>query len=218
MWKWFKWVLLGLGTLIALFLILLFQPWVFLPHKHIEISLPFPPSADSYTGLIPMGEMIEHNASNGNENGHPGIDFGWEKETEILAVADGRITRITKNEYNIYIVEQQLGPYYRTMYQELNWIDPSLHFMSKVHKGQVIGKSGRPHNGTGRPKESDPSRQVHWDFASSSMAIDRLCPLGYFDAESRARIEAIWARVPDDTFKKMYPDICSGEYFNGRED
>ncbi|MFA7253113.1 MAG: M23 family metallopeptidase [Patescibacteria group bacterium] len=218
MWKWLKWVLISVGILILAGAIFLLQPWVFLPHKHIEISLPFSPEVDSYTDFIPMGEMLYHDASNGNPNGHPGIDFGWEKETDILAVADGRIINIRKNQDGQYIVEQSLGLYYRTAYQELNKIEPEIRFLAKVKKGQVIGQTGRPHVEGMELQSGGPSRQMHWDFASSSMLIDRLCPIGYFDADSRARIEAIWARVPaDDKFKKLYPDICSG-YFKDRED
>lgn len=216
--KWLKIVLITFGSLVALLFILVLQPWVFLPHKHIEISLPFSPEADAYTDFIPMGEMIYHNASNGNPNGHPGIDFGWEKETDIIAVADGWVINIRKNQDDNYIVEQSLGLYYRTAYQELNKIEPEIRFLAKIKKGQAIGQTGRPHVEGIKLQSGGPSRQVHWDFASLSMIVDRLCPLGYFDADSKRRIEAIWARVPaDDKFKKDYPDICSG-YFKDRED
>lgn len=219
MWRWFRWVLLSLVILLAVAVLVLWQPWVFLPHKRVEISLPFPEEADTYTDLIPMGEIEQwHNASTGNPNGHPGIDFGWEKETDILAAADGRIIRVGKNHENQYVVEQFVGGYYRIAYQELNEIEPDIRFGTKLRKGQVIGQSGRPYvEGQGVPKPGDPSRQIHWDFASSSMLIDRLCPLGYFDFESKKRIEVIWARMKArGNFKSEYPDICNG-YFKGRE-
>lgn len=218
MWKWFKWVLLTVGILIFLFLVMMAQPWVFLPHKHIEISLPFAPEDDAYTSLIPLGEKIEHNASNGTPDGHPGIDFGWNKETRILAVADGRIMGITKDKNNKYRIEINMG-LYRTTYQEMNSVEPNLHFLSKVKKGQLLGYSGHYRKEENKIKsESDPSGQIHWDFASSSMIIDRLCPVNYFDPDSKRRIEVIWARVPaNDQFKLQYPQICNG-IFQGKED
>ncbi len=45
---------------------------------------------------------------------------------------------------------------------------------------------------------------------------DRFCPLGYFDAESRARIDTIWDRT-NNRFKDQFPNICSGNYY-GKED
>lgn len=77
MWKWFKRVLLVIGIIIILSILYLFQPWVLLPHKHIQMSLPFDITEDSNISLIPMGEKIEHNESNGTPDGHPGLDFGF---------------------------------------------------------------------------------------------------------------------------------------------
>lgn len=212
-----KWIGIAIGVLAALFFLLMFQPWVLLPHKHIELSLPFAPSEDANTGLIPLGEKIEHNASNGTPDGHPGIDFGWNKPTAILAVADGTISSIRKNQYDKYTIEQSLG-FYKSTYQEMNSIEPGLHRFSKVKRGQILGYSGTLRTGSSRPSESDPSGQIHWDFASSSMFIDRLCPVNYFDAESKARIEKIWANVPATSqFKKLYPEICNGIFKDKEE-
>lgn len=216
--KWIKWILLTIGVIFLIAFLFIAQPWVFLPHKHIEISLPFSPEVDAETGLIPMGEKFEHNESNGNPNGHPGIDFGWNKETKVLAIADGRIINIRKNSDNQIIVEQSLGFYYRTIYQELNKLEPDIKVSSNVKKGQVIGQTGTDRSGfSGPPPKGGPSGQLHWDFTSSSMFINRLCPLNYFDEDSKRRIEKIWANVPStDKFKKEYPDICSG-FYKGRE-
>ncbi|KKQ81263.1 MAG: hypothetical protein UT05_C0022G0006 [Parcubacteria group bacterium GW2011_GWF2_38_76] len=217
--KWWGWILIVLGILLTIGGLFILQPWVFLSHKHIEISLPFPPEADSYTDLIPMGEIEQwHNASTGLPNGHPGIDFGWEKETDILAVADGRIISIRKNHENQFIVEQSLGLYYRTVYQELNKLEPNIRFLSKIKKGQVIGQTGRPHAEGMELQSGAPSRQTHWDFASSSYSINRLCPLGYFDTDSQKRIEGIWANMKaKGQYKPEYPNICNG-YYKNRED
>lgn len=219
MWKYFKWVLAGIVVIIFLGILVVTQPWVFLPHKHIEISLPFAPEDDAYTHIIPMGEIEKwHNASTGLPHGHPGIDFQWNKETKILAVADGWIINIRKNDEDKYIIEQTLGFFYRTIYQELNTIEPNLHFGTKIKRGQLIGYSGfKQINFDGPPKPSDPSMQIHWDFASWSYLIDRICPFGYFDADSKKRIETIWARnKADGQYKTEYPNICNG-YYKDRE-
>lgn len=207
----FKWVGIGVGAVVVLFLLLMLQPWVFLPHKHIVISLPFAPSDDTTTGIIPMGEKIEHNESNGNPNGHPGIDFRFSKVTNVLAVADGRITDARFKE-NLYDVTVSSG-YYKVTYKELNAVEPGIHKFGSVKQGKVIGQSGVENAGVDKPKQGDPSRQIHWEFSSASMLVDRLCPLNYFDADARARIEAIWNAMPkNDRFKSDYPDICSGYY------
>lgn len=217
MWRFIKWILGAIGILMLLAILFITQPWAYLPHKHIEISLPFAPEDDAYTHIIPMGEIEQwHNASTGLPNGHPGIDFQWNKETGILAVADGRIMNIRKNEEDKYIVEQSLGFYYRTVYQELNTLAPDLRFGSKLKRGQLIGYSGfKQTDFSGPPKPTDPSIQIHWDFSSWAFTINRICPLGYFDEDSRKRIEAIWAgNKAQGEYKKEYPDICNGFYKN----
>ena len=218
MWKWVKWASLVIGIIIILPILYLFQPWVFLPHKHIQMSLPFAVSEDKDISLIPMGEKIEHNESNGTPDGHPGLDFGFKKETDILAVADGIITSIEKDKEGRYNIEQQMGFFYRTRYTELNSKEPSLHFLTRVKKGQVIGQTGSSEDISHKFEKGAKNRQMHWDFASSSMAIDRLCPVNYFDAESKIRLENIWANVPaGDIFRKDYPDICNGVFKNKGE-
>ena len=217
-WKWAKRFLIVLGILFAIFISTIIQPAVFLPHDKIEISLPFAPEYDADVHLIPMGEIEEwHNASTGSPDGHPGIDFQWNREVEIRSVGDGGITRVYLNHEGEYIVEQSLGLYYRTMYQELNRLAPGIDTSSEVKKGELIGYTSyhRTEFGDGPPDPSDPSMQLHWDFASSSMLVGRLCPLGYFDAESRKRIEKIWERVKSKgNYKKEFPDICNGAFKN----
>lgn len=212
--RWFKWIGMVIGGLVVLAGLFLTQPWVYLPHQHIEIGLPFRPDADARTYLIPMGEKFEHNEANGNPDGHPGIDFGWNEETAVIAIANGRVISIRRNAENQIIVEQQLNLYYRTVYQELNKLEPEIGVGKKIQKGQIIGYTGTDRSGySGPPPKGGPSGQLHWDFASSSMFINRLCPVPYFDAESRQRIETIWANVPGtDKFKAAYPDICSGAF------
>lgn len=218
MWKWLRRIFFGIGILLVLFLVFMLQPWVFLPHRHIEITLPVEPADDAVTSLIPMGEKIEHNESNGNPNGHPGIDLGgWNKETRIVSVADGRVTRISKAKTGTTTVEVQSG-FYRNVYQELNKVAPGLRWFSKVKKGQLIGYAGYWRaESPDRPPEF-PSGQIHWDFASSSILIDRLCPYDYFDTDAKKRVDAIWAHADaNNIFKPQYPKICNG-WFEGRVD
>ena len=215
--RYFKLALLTIGVIILQGILLITQPWIFLPHQHIKISLPFAPEDDVYTHLIPMGEIEEwHNASTGLPNGHPGIDMQWNKETKILAVADGWIINVRKDDQGKFIIEQNLGLFYRTAYQELNYIEPDLKFGTKLKKGQLLGHSGfKQTNFDGPPKPSDPSMQIHWDFASNSIMVDRICPLSYFDDDSKKRIEAIWARnKAEGQYKTEYPDVCNGYYQN----
>ncbi len=212
-----KWFGLVVGAVVLLLALFLFQPWAYLPHDHIEISLPFPPESDSTVRLIPMGEKIEHTAENGNPNGHPGIDFGFMGVTPIIASADGWIFMAGKTEAGSIDVTTYSG-FYKIEYKELNTIEPGIKRFAKIKKGQLLGYTGRKELLMGAPTKEDGSGQIHWELASASLLIDRLCPMGYFDAESRRRIEAIWASVPADSeFKKDYPDICSG-VFKDRED
>ena len=212
-----KWFGLVVGVVVLLLALFLFQPWAYLPHDHIEISLPFPPESDSTVRLIPMGEKIEHTAENGNPNGHPGIDFGFMGVTPIIASADGWIFMAGKTEAGSIDVTTYSG-FYKIEYKELNTIEPGIKRFAKIKKGQLLGYTGRKEILMGAPTKEDGSGQIHWELASASLLIDRLCPMGYFDAESKRRIEAIWASVPADSeFKKDYPDICSG-VFKDKED
>lgn len=201
-WRWAKRFLITIGAILTILVLLVTQPWVYLPHKKVEISLPFAPEYDTKTNLIPMGEIEQwHNASTGLPDGHPGIDFQWQERTPILAVGDGYIIRASHSSSGYY-VEQNLGLYYRAAYQEVHELDPEIKLFSRVRKGQTIGYT----------KEYF---QIHWDFASLSPLVNRLCPLGYYDADSRRRIEAIWANVKaKGNSKPEYPDICNGAYKN----
>lgn len=210
--KWLKRILVTLGIIIgivvALGLLVFFRPWGYLPHKKVEISLPIAPEDDAETHIIPMGEVEQW-----HPKGHPGIDFQWNKVVNIHAVADGRILRVSKNHEDKYIVQQIINPFYMTIYQELNTLEPNIRFLSKVKKGQVLGTSGyhRTVFTNEAPKPTDPSPQIHWDFMGVN--IFRLCPVEYFDVDARRRLEAIWTRVKaDGEYKTEYPDICNGVF------
>jgi murein DD-endopeptidase MepM/ murein hydrolase activator NlpD len=199
MWRWFKWLLLGIGSFILVVSLLLIQPWVFLPHKHIQVSLPFSAEIDQFTAINPAGETDDH------PNGHQGVDYAWhplDKQIPIFAVADGWILWTIKRDEG-YDIEQSLGFYYRTVYRELESIEPNIKTFSKVKKGQLLGYS-------------QPNFQIHWELASSSILIRHLCPLNYYDSDSRKRVEAIWLKTLSRPNNK-YPEICINEY-KGKED
>jgi len=202
----------GFVFVIALVIIIFsfLSPLVFLPHQRITIILPFSAADDAKTSLIPMGELIEHNAQNGNPDGHAGIDFGWGEKVAIIASHDGLITGVQNSSegQNVTIT----NGYYKTVYKELFDLAPEIKLFAHIKQGDLIGYpkiqsiGGNMHG------------QLHWEFSSSSMLLDRLCPLGYFNNDSRIRIEKIWQAVPaNDRFKQEFPEICNGK-FQGKED
>lgn len=201
---------------ILLILLIMNNPLVLLPHEHISITLPFKPEVDSKTNMIPMGEKIEHNEENGNSYGHAGIDFQWEELVEIIASHDGIITEIqnTNEGVNVTIT----SGYYKTVYKELEHTAEGIKLFSKVKQGDLIGYPNITVFHDEKTGINYKHGQLHWEFSSSSMLLDRLCPVNYFDADAKTRIDQIWKNVPEiDQFKSAYPEICNG-YFADRED
>lgn len=190
-----------------------YGPKPIIAHKRITITLPFTIQNEA-THLIPMGETIEHPFP----GGHPGIDFQWDHAVPLIAVADGKISKINRAEdlgEPVWDVTLKSGEYIAT-YKELETYAPSLKEGAKIKQGDLIGY---PHC---IKHEHETGCQVHWEFAYGSFFMpkfagqpDRLCPVTYFDAPARARIEKIWANVPaQDQFKKDFPYICSNVYYN----
>ncbi len=215
--KWFKTIGIIIATVAAVIVCVLiyaqaaYGPHQIIQHHAITITLPFAP-ANEATNLIPMGETIEHPFA----GGHPGIDFQWDHTVPLIAVAGGTITSINnsedKGEPVLYLTLKSGG--YAVNYKELEKVADGIANGTKVMQGDVIGY---PHCHT---QDGHIGCQVHWEFAYASFlpklsgAPDRLCPLTYFDASSRARIDAIWAAVPaTDRFKSGFPNICSNVYF-----
>ena len=207
-------IIIGLVVVLALaFVFIIFQPQAFLPHQKIVIGLPFDKN-DPPTGMIPMGETIAHPKPR-VPNGHPGIDFGWQHNSKILSSSDGEITRITNgtSDPGKWDIEVQSGNYF-LRYKELEDYDQSLKVSSKVKKGDLLGHPGASEF----PDHPGKNYQIHWELASTSLILDRWCPVNYFDPESKKIIEDIWAKVPtNDRFKAKFPYICSGDYFGKEE-
>jgi murein DD-endopeptidase MepM/ murein hydrolase activator NlpD len=211
----FKWVGIILVGIVILLVTFVTQPWVFLPHDRIEISLPFAPENDAKTGIIPMGETIFHPKPQ-VPNGHPGIDFQWNYLVPIISSSDGKVVKINHGSTSGIDVTVQSG-YYELRYKELDEdsLPANIKAFGDVKKGDLIGYPGGSTGGDGNTHY-----QVHWEFASTSLIRDRFCPLTYFDADSLSRINKIWDAVSldyDQGVKRQFPYICSGDYFNKTE-
>ena len=174
--------------------------------ESIVISLPFLQEDDALIFINPMGETDHHKPP----RGHPGIDFGWSHPAPLIAVADGRVTKIKEDPnkeygvaekvYNVEIVSGKFSIRY-------DGIVPAqdLKVGMEVKQGDVIGRGGKyeQHRGV--------QYSTHWEFDYDTMIFDRLCPLTFFDKSSLARINSIWAKVGQ-TYNGQFPKICSGFY------
>ena len=180
----------------------------------IIISLPFgfenPP-----VGLQPMGETINHEAKYG---GHAGIDFQWysDKPPKIYASAKGIIVELKSEEDNPEdwtITLSHIG-YDRAYYTRYGVSSPNtdLKVGSVVEKNTFLGYVPNPH-------PEDNMYGTHWEFGFACVGEqcefgfqgDRLCPMTYFDEESRELIEKIWDGYSY-PHKDRFPHICSGFY------
>ncbi|MEK7227636.1 MAG: M23 family metallopeptidase [Patescibacteria group bacterium] len=201
---------------IVLLIVIMFFAWKlfirflpFIPHERIAISLPFDEKDDDLIFINPMGEKVMHpNAP----HGHPGIDFGWHHPAPLIAVADGRVTKIKEHRSGgygetekIYDVEIVSG-IYAIRYTE---IAPAANIKvgTEVKKGDVIGRGGEYN----QPGGLGLYYSTHWEFDYNNFWTDRLCPLTYFDRDSLSRINVIWKKVGT-TYDGKYPEICSGGY------
>ncbi len=181
-----------------------------LPHHPVQLGLPMDAKYDTVTDLIPLGETINHPNTPG---GHPGIDFLWTKDTPIIAMADGTVTKTapapdSHGKYDVSVV----SGLYEIHYNELDELAPGLTVGTKLKKGNFIGYPQRRGHG------------LHLEFVmagrNTKLLKKELCPIYYFDQGSLARINAIWVKAaggdkPD--MKKRFPKICNGYYDNLRE-
>lgn len=203
---------------LLLLLVILFLGWrlyfrflPFVPHDRITISLPFSSEDDDLIFINPMGETDHHTPP----RGHPGLDFAWHHPAPLLAVAEGKITKITEHPpgghgetEKMYDVELVSG-IYAIRYDEISPA-PNIKVGTYLKKGDVLGRGGEYNQGALGLHYS-----VHWEFDYDSFATDRLCPLTYFDPDSLARINSIWYKVGS-TYNGQFPEICSG-FYKGRD-
>lgn len=181
-----------------------------LPHHPIALGLPMDPKYDSVTDLIPLGETINHPNTPG---GHPGIDFLWTKDTPIIAMAAGVVTKTAPAEdshgkYDVYVN----SGYYEVHYDELDELAPKLAVGSKLNKGDFIGYPQRRGHG------------LHLEFSMAGrhtkLMQKELCPMTYFDKSALTRINNIWSAAAGGShadMKTRFPKICNGYYDNLKE-
>ena len=179
-----------------------------IPHERVTISLPFNSQDDDLIFINPMGETDHHKPP----HGHPGLDFAWHHPAALIAVTDGRITKIkehppggfgeTEKFYDLELVNGN----YAIRYGEIKPKD-DLKVGMKVSKGDVIGRGGEYN----QPGGLGLYYSIHWEFDYDTPVFDRLCPLTYFDSQSQSRINSIWEKVGQ-TYNGQFPEICSGFY------
>ena len=165
-----------------------------------------------------MGETINHEAKHG---GHPGIDFQWgdvDPAPQIYAVARGEIVEIIYGEYfsdwTITVSHTGFDTEYFTRYAHLGSYDTDLKIGTKVERQNFLGYALHP------PNVPDPNmHMIHWEFGKMDERgrYDiRLCPMTYYDADSSALMDKIWASAPYGA-KDQFPHICSGFYYDKDE-
>ena len=203
---------------ITLLILILFFAWRLylrfvlpIPHERITISLPFNSQDDDLIFINPMGETDHHTPP----IGHPGLDFAWHHPAPLIAVIDGKISKIEEHPpggygetEKIYDVELVSG-IYAIRYSEMKPAD-NIKVGMHLNKGDVIGRGGEYNEGA-----LGLYYGTHWEFDYDTPVFDRLCPLTYFDPDSLSRINTIWEKVGD-TFDGQFPEICSG-YYKGKD-
>ncbi len=168
--------------------------------EKIIISLPYAPSQPTMS-IVPMGETLFHPKPQ-NPEGHPGIDFQWNlsKPIDIIACIEGEVISAMKTpSHNKWDVSIKTGDYV-IVYAELETIDSKITQGAKVVLGQRIGEPGK-FNGN--------HYNMHWELRLGSY---RICPMSYFDPESKVRIEKGWVDTEEPRIKRNAPDICSNYY------
>lgn len=180
--------------------------------ERITIGLPFDPK-NPPNGLQPMGETINHEAEYG---GHPGIDFQWiaDEPPKLYASAKGIIVEIIEEppDWTLTLSHTGFDREYYTRYG-LGSYDTSLEIGDEVEKSMFLGHVPSPH-----PEYN--MYGTHWEFGFACLGEqcnygfhgDRLCPMTYFDEDSRTVMETTWASADYDA-KDQFPHICSGFYY-----
>ena len=177
--------------------------------QRISVLLPFAAGNEPY-GIMPMGETVHHSAP----IGHPGIDFFWTKQPQLIASFDGIVQTLSRDgkdesgtgiSYWMVDIVSDNGQF-EANYGELIDYNTALSVGSKVKQGDYVG---HPHNkGIGGKDDF----MTHWSFQASNDGELTLCPLTYLDATSLARINAIWANTTTYADKTQFPKICNGVF------
>src|SRR3989338_2651237 len=147
--------------------------------------------------MVPLGETVSH----GNGEAHTGIDFHWTKKVPLIAVSEGIITFIVKGESRpiaagvkkeTWDVGVKTGQYLNT-YTELDEVNSELKVGQMVQRGDFIGYPW--HQYDAQPDYVLDRYKTHWNFGydeDGQYPEPRLCPMSYFEANSKRLIEQIW--------------------------
>ena len=195
--------------------------------ERIEIVLPYDVVADPISGIIPMGETIDHPLP----GGHPGMDLLWPERPgdrlEIFASATGIVTRADEHAFdvggvltdhirlNVQMRHEGFDKAYFTTYGGLA-LDFAHELGDTVQKGELLGHIDV------NPYQA--GSMIHWEFgyytrfSDESHANDRrVCQMTFLDEASRALLEEVWETQPADAYNDAFPYICSNVYFGRNE-
>ena len=195
------------------------------------LDLPFTTDHEP-TGMMPMGETILHPVTPDNPGGHPGIDFQWHYQTELIAATNGEVIDIITSKprrsllYHVFVMSGDFAVTYDVV--DLYSFNPNLDVGSKILSGQVMGYV--------EMGGDDGHTSTHWAFGTwrpgtgkpnpegvvEKFIVDYICPVPYFSETERLRLFRLWdsAIYPDAgefkgaELKERFPEVCNGPYKN----
>ena len=103
---------------------------------------------------------------------HKGIDFEAEIGTDVLAVFDGKVTKISTNLLDGTVIEIEHSDGLKTVYASLD-SNTLVNVGDNVKKGDVIGKASNT-----ATSETDQNGEVHFEVWKDGNKID---PANYLD-------------------------------------
>jgi len=172
--------------------------------------LPFS-SENEPKGIIPIGETTRHP---NDMYGHVGLDFQFDYQPPLIAVADGIVVDIISYDESPSgtgdVFDVAIGfEGFMAIYSGLAAVSNEISIDGKVIKGQIIGYPypvGPPENGW---------HMTHWEFGQyqGGRTFTRLCPVPYFTVQEQDRLKSIWQIAYYDE-KDKFPDLCNGIWRN----
>ncbi len=206
--------------------------------EKITLNIPFDPE-DPIQGIMPMGETIEHPDDGEFTGGHPGIDFQWyyhpDGRSKVFASAAGVIHLVEPDEdgaFDVTILHDDFNvitdTVKKTYYTLVGPIDSDFEFKvgDRIEAGSFLGYVHK------YPPEKLPPNvyMIHWEFGFLETWIsmerpppegwlhrNRLCPMTYFNEESRELLEEIWSRPDSYEHKGQFPYLCNNVYHGKNE-
>ena len=201
--------------------------------ERITLTLPFDPE-NPIQGIMPMGETLEH-PEDVIVGGHPGIDFQWYNHTDgrpkiyasaagvisVIAPVDDGALAVTIFHDDFKVVWDTGEKTYYTLVGPIDPLDFEFRVGDRIEAGGFLGYVYQ------YPVEELPLNvyMIHWEFGTwetvewdpedtseGSAPENRLCPMTYFDDESRELIEEIWANPDSYNEKDLFPYMCNNIY------